>query len=140
VYKRQVKPKGPKNFIYAEFGGNGMALSFNYERRLLQKGVMSLNARAGFGYIPDFFGIPLGINVGLGKNHKKFEMGLGATMETFTTQDLGYYVFKAHMVPSLGFRLETDSHFFLRLALMSHYYFDTGKVLPGIGVSVGGCF
>jgi hypothetical protein len=101
---------------------------------------VSLQARAGFGYIPDFFSIPLGVNVALGKHRKKFEMGLGTTIETITTQDIGYYHFKAHLVPSIAYRYEASSHFFLRLALMSHYFFDTKEVLPGFGVSVGGCF
>lgn len=129
-----------KNFIYIEAGGAGMGLSHNYERTVFHKGVLSVNARAGFGILPERFSFPLGANITLGKYHKKFELGIGTTIENYTTQKEGYYKFQAHLVPSLAYRYESKGHFFLRFAVMSHYFFDDGKVLPGIGVSVGGCF
>lgn len=142
VKPAKVKPAGLKNFIYAELMGNAMTLSVNYERRILRKDLVSIRARAGFGYAADFFSIPFGVNVGLGKNRKQFEMGLGATAETITTQDQnnGYYHFDVHLVPSIGYRYEASNHFFIRLALVSHYFFDTNEILPGVGISLGGCF
>lgn len=134
------KSSGPKNFIYGEIMGNGMYYSHNYERTVFRKNTVSIQARGGFSILPDRFAFPIGANVALGKHHKKFEMGLGTTIENVTTQDLGYYEFKAHLVPSLAYRYEAEGHFFLRLALMSHYFFDSGEILPGFGISVGGCF
>lgn len=136
----RVKAKGPKNFIYMEIGGNGMFYSINYERTVFRKDLISVQARAGYGIVPDRFSFPIAANVALGRNHKKFEMGIGTTIENITTQDIGFYEFKAHLVPSIAYRYESDKHFFLRLALMSHYFFDSGEVLPGFGVSLGGMF
>lgn len=134
------KSSGKRNFIYGEILGNGMYFSNNYERTVFRKDNISIQARGGFGIMPDRFSFPIGANVALGKHRKKFEMGIGTTIENITTQDDGYYVYKAHLVPSLAYRYESADHFFLRLALMSHYFFDSGEILPGIGVSLGGCF
>jgi hypothetical protein len=135
------RPTGPKNFIYLEAGGTGLVLSHNYERTVFRKDEFSLQARAGFGMIPDNYFIPFGVNVAFGKHNKKFEMGLGACVENLTYDDAwDEDRFTVHMVPSMAFRLEAHNHFFLRLSLMSRYFFDSGELLPGIGVSVGGCF
>ncbi len=139
--KIRKKPSGPKNFIYLEAGGTGLVLSHNYERTVFRKDEFSLQARAGFGMIPNNYFIPFGVNVAFGKHTKKFELGLGACVENLTYDDAwDEDRFTVHMVPSMAFRLEASNHFFLRLALMSRYFFDTGELLPGIGVSVGGCF
>jgi hypothetical protein len=137
---KKTRPGGPKNFNYLELGGNGLIMSLNYERTVYRNDLISVQGRAGFGMIPNNLMIPFGANIAFGKHTKKFELGLGATAETFTDDDIDDMKFKVNLVPSMAFRLETNAHFFLRLGLMSHYFFDTGELLPCLGVSVGGCY
>jgi hypothetical protein len=140
--KKPVKKKarGPKNFLYIEAGGAGIALSHNYERTVYRNRLVSIQARAGVGALPNNVMIPFGANVTLGEHNKKFEMSVLAVAQNLLNADYYDNEFKWELVPSLAFRLESDSHFFLRLALMSHYFFETNEVMPGLGVSVGGCF
>ncbi len=138
--EREPRKKGPMNFTYLEIIGNGLWYSHNYERTVFRKNGVSVQARAGFGIIPDHYFIPFGANVGFGHRDKKFELGIGATAENFTNADPYDNSFKVNLVPSMGFRYESEGHFFLRLALLSHYFFDSGELLPAFGVSVGGCF
>ncbi|HNW88469.1 MAG TPA: hypothetical protein PKN48_02335 [Bacteroidales bacterium] len=127
--------KGPYNFFYFEALGSGLTYSFNYERTLIRKNSFSLQARGGYGFIGNLYSFPLGVNVTFGHATQKFEGGIYSTFESVLLER-----FNVNIVPEIAYRLETKDHFFLRLALMSHYVTKTGEILPGIGVSVGGCF
>jgi hypothetical protein len=138
--QRVKKPStGPKNFLYGELGGSGLAITHNYERTVFRKDIVSIQARAGFGMIPNSLMFPIGVNVALGKGMKKFEMGIGATIENLTDDNYDHETYKVNLVPSMALRVEKQ-HFFLKLSLMSHYFFESGELMPGIGVSLGGCF
>lgn len=136
-----------RNFIYMELLGSGLSYTYNYERTMYSNGLVGLQARAGFGLIARgmnmslqdmdglLYTVPIGVNVSVGKGRKKFEAALGATMENLTLGE-----FNINIVPGIAYRYESKSHFFLRLALMTHYVTTTNKLLPGIGVSLGGGF
>jgi hypothetical protein len=139
--KRKLVTQGPKNFIYLELAGGGMIYSNNYERTLYRKGILSIQARGGFGFFANRYSIPIGGNISLGHSRKKFEAGILATGE-----NLLFEKFNVNIVPSIAYRCESRRHFFLRLALMTHIVTGTdgdttpGKMIPGFGVSLGGCF
>jgi hypothetical protein len=146
--KKKLLNNGPKNAAYIEFGGNGIIYSFNYERTVFRKGIVNLQVRGGFGCTFQKYSIPLGANIALGTTRKKFEAGLTVTMNNFNrtsygdiySGDLHYNDFNVSIDPSIAFRLESNTHLFLRLALMTHYFPVTGGIMPGVGVSLGGCF
>jgi len=135
LQKKEKVKKGPYNFLYFEAGGPGLLYSFNYERTLFRKDIFSLQARAGYCIGVSSYAIPVGVNVAFGHATQKFEGGIYVAFE-----DIYPERFSTNLVPEIAYRLETEEHFFLRLALMSHYITRTGEILPGIGVSVGGCF
>lgn len=133
--KEEKVKKGPYNFFYFEALGSGLTYSFNYERTLVRKDIFSLQARAGYGFIGGLYSFPVGLNVTLGHASQKFEGGLYSTFERVLLEQ-----FNVNIVPEIAYRYEGSNHLFIRLALMSHYVTRTGEILPGIGVSVGGCF
>jgi len=133
--KEEKVKKGPYNFFYFEALGSGLTYSFNYERTIIRKDIFSLQARGGYGFFGNLYSFPVGVNVSFGHATQKFEAGIYSTFENVMMEE-----FNVNIVPELAYRLETKDHFFLRLAMMSHYVTKTGGILPGIGVSVGGCF
>jgi hypothetical protein len=145
---KKLQNNGPKNAAYMELGGNGILYSLNYERTVFRKGIVNIQARGGFGFTLRKYCIPLGANIALGTTRKKFEAGLTITMNNFNrdtyghinSDDIDFNAFNYSIDPSLAFRLESDAHFFLRLALMTHYFPVTGSIMPGVGISLGGCF
>ncbi len=146
--KRKLLNDGPKNAAYIEFAGNGFIYSLNYERTVFRKGIVNLQARAGMGFAASKYTIPLGMNLALGTGRRKFEMGVSCTLHNFN-RDSHFHVdryasnynnFNYSIDPSLAFRLETTSNFFLRLAVMTHYFPNSGAIMPGFGLSLGGCF
>ncbi len=132
--KKNIK-KGYYNFFYFEALGSGLTYSFNYERTVIRKNSFSLQARGGYGFIGNMYSFPVGVNVTFGHATQKFEAGIYSTFESVLLEK-----FNVNIVPELAYRLEAKNHFFLRLALMSHYLTTTGEIMPGLGVSVGGCF
>jgi len=72
-----------KNTVYAEFGGNGIDWSANYERQLGKK--PSLGVRAGIGYASSTeefrISIPIGVNYLFDISHQRsfIETGIGVT-------------------------------------------------------------
>ncbi|HNW69926.1 MAG TPA: hypothetical protein PKI01_05960 [Bacteroidales bacterium] len=133
--KEEKVKKGPYNFFYFEALGSGLTYSFNYERTIVRKDIFSLQARGGYGFFGNYYSFPIGVNVSFGHATQKFEAGIYSTFENLMMEE-----FNVNIVPELAYRLETKDHFFLRLAMMSHYVTKTGGILPGIGISVGGCF
>ncbi len=146
--KKKLLNDGPKNAAYIEFGGNGFIYSLNYERTVFRKGIVNIQARLGMGFAASKYTIPIGVNLALGTGRKKFEMGVSCTIHNFNRDshfhmhrnDADYNTFNFSIDPSLAFRLETTSNFFLRLAVMTHYFPNSGVLMPGLGVSLGGCF
>lgn len=138
------KPKKDhyRNFIYIEMAGNGGIFSANYERNVFHGRKIGLNARAGFGMLPEHYAFPVGVNLAIGDTPRKFEIGLGATFENFT-QNGGFGEsgdLNINVVPSLGIRIESQRHFFFRASAMCHYITTTGELWPGIGLAFGGAF
>lgn len=144
VTNKKVKKtaNGYKNYIYLEVLGSGMTYSNNYERTIFKKNALSINARAGFGMFAKFYAIPFGANITLGRSHKKFEAGIYTNFENLLFNDDSENTNDLNMniVPALAFRYESEGHFFLRLSVLSHIVTKTGEWLPGLGVSLGGCF
>jgi hypothetical protein len=140
--KKKLVNNGPKNFIYLELFGNGISYTHNYERTVFRKGIVNIQARGGCGFFARKYSFPLGANIALGTGRKKFEAGLTVTCNNFNNSR--HYEqddqFNMTIDPSLAFRLESRKHFFLRLAVMTHYFPITGDMLAGAGVSLGGCF
>jgi hypothetical protein len=138
------KPKSQhlRNFIYIEMAGNGGIYSTNYERTVFHSKKVSVNARAGFGILPEHYAFPIGANVTFSDTPRKFEIGLGATFENFT-QNGGFGEsgdLNINIVPSMGIRIESQRHFFFRAAAMCHYITTTRELWPGIGFAFGGAF
>jgi hypothetical protein len=147
-YKSANKSTEPYNMAYIEFAGNGMIYSMNYERRVYQKGGFNLQVRAGMGFTMQKYAFPVGVNIALGKARKKFETGVTFTMNNYNRNEHGridnydkdYNAMNFSIDPNLAFRVETRSHMFFRLSVLSHYFPITGGVSPGVGVSIGGWF
>ncbi|MEI6124576.1 MAG: hypothetical protein WCQ95_13210 [Bacteroidota bacterium] len=135
LVKKKVKPWGYKNYMYLELVGNGLVYSVNYERNVFQKGLASINARAGYGFTPNNYAFPVGVNVLLGKGTKKFEVGAYATFEDYLLNE-----FNVNFTPALAFRWVSREHFFLRLSVMGNIMASTGEIFPGFGLSIGGGF
>ncbi len=133
--KKKLKPWGYKNYIYLEIAGNSLVYSINYERSVFNRGIFSLQARAGYGFVGTNYAIPVGINVLLGRGTKKFEMGAYATFENYFLDE-----FNVNVVPAMAFRWVSQEHFMLRLSMMAHVVIGTGEVIPGFGISLGGGF
>ena len=145
--KQTTFAKGWKNFAYIELLGSGLSYTFNYERTFFSKKAINLNARGGFGLLMNpggfrsrinpvvLYTFPVGINMTVGRFRKKFEVGVLADMQSISSQ-----MFNLNIVPSVAYRFESRSHFFLRLGVMAHIFTDDGSVLPGLGVSLGGGF
>ena len=146
--KRKLLNEGPKNAAYIEYGGNGYLYSLNYERTIFRRGNVNIQARGGAGYAFKKFAVPLGANIVLGTTRKKFEAGITFTLNNFNRDSYGhidkysdnYNSLNLSIDPSLAFRLESYKHMFLRLAVMTHYFPISGGLMPGVGVSLGGCF
>jgi len=72
----------PPQAVFAELGGAGLLISFNYDARF-NKTADGLGWRLGLGYsfsdAPAFITIPVGLNYLVGNNGKYFEVGAGAT-------------------------------------------------------------
>ena len=133
--KKNVKPWGYKNYLYLEIAGTGLVYSINYERNVFEKGIVSLNARAGYGFTARSYAFPMGMNVLLGRGTKKFEAGVYATFENYLLNE-----FNINITPAMAFRWISREHFFLRLSVMSHIVIGTGEIVPGVGLSMGGGF
>lgn len=146
--KKNKVNKGPKNAVYIELGGNGMFYSLNYERTFFSKNIVNIQARAGVGYAAGKYAIPIGGNFTIGTSRKKFEAGLTCTLGNFNLNsehqinryDTGFDAFGITLDPSIAFRFESKQHLFLRFAVLTHYFPLSGGLLPGFGISVGGCF
>lgn len=144
-YAPKVSDDGPWNMAYIEFAGNGMLYTMNYERKVFQKGNVNIHVRGGMGFTMQKYAFPLGANIALGAARKKFEAGLTCTLNNFNRNHYGYIdrdenSFNMSIDPSIAFRLESRTHLFFRLAVMTHYFPITGGISPGAGVSVGGWF
>ncbi|MEI6766117.1 MAG: hypothetical protein WCM76_10780 [Bacteroidota bacterium] len=131
-----------RNFVYIEMAGNGGIYSTNYERTVYHGRKIGLNARAGFGILPEHYAFPIGVNLTIGDTPRKFEIGLGTTFENFTQN--GKFGesgdFNMNVVPSMGIRIESQHHFFFRASVMAHYIMTSSELWPGIGFAFGGAF
>ncbi len=81
----------PRQNVYVELGGNGLAFSGVYETRL-RKSADGIGVKLGLGgYTNDYekvITVPVGLNWLLTKDNKHFfEMGLGATFLHFDNKD-----------------------------------------------------
>lgn len=86
--KEDLLANTKRNTIYFELGGSGVAYSFNFDRILTKKRLMtsfSIGATC-FGKSNSFYrsqtnvGIPVSYNLIFGKKNHMFELGVGATL------------------------------------------------------------
>jgi hypothetical protein len=102
-----------KNMLYGEIGGNGLALSVNYERQLGIKPGLGLHI--GLGLAGDKPGIPLGADYLFDlENQKSFiEAGVGITLIELEAWDdknniaFDHNPYIATFIPSIGYRHHT---------------------------------
>lgn len=77
--EKDVIKSAALNKIYFELLGSGFGLSANYERKLWQDEIVTINARIGIGTAIFINALPiLGFNACLGKEQSKFEVGINA--------------------------------------------------------------
>lgn len=91
--KRQV--------VYAELLGSGVIGSVNYDFRL-KPGNDGSGMRVGFGYVPDVFVFPIGLNVVIGENRVAFEYGVGVSIAAFLKTKSGNQTFSTG-INNLGY-------------------------------------
>lgn len=135
------------NTAYFELGGNGLFISINYERQLLEKTPITLHVGAGiYGLANPHLTIPFGVKYLYGfKNNKSFlDLGFAAT---YSKADVALYAIIEHRdpnynntnywnyIPSVGYRQITKKNLMLRISfapVLNHNDF-----LPFLGFSIG---
>ncbi len=138
------------NSIYGGLVGNGLVLSIDYHRILVESDQFFIDANIGIGTHLLGMNLPHGINFNYGKKHH-LEIGFGGTYITSewmgsTTNNYVYY-------PLLGYRLqEPKGGFSLRVYANPIFYYgtendDSGvakpstlKIAPWGGVGLGVAF
>lgn len=146
------KVQQAKNIIYVEMGGTGGLGSINYERIIVQKGLLNIGTRIGmigYNYFdftnkfnPDF-NFPFSINGFYGQTHK-IEFGVGQTITSinhinttdYTTQRLT----NIHANLTIGYRFQ-KSEGGIVFGINYNPIFDHYKTFRSWGgVSVGYAF
>lgn len=129
--------------IFLEIAGSGGFGSFNYEKQFLKKDITEFTWRAGFSIAPidknNGFGLvfPLMVNILIGKNAHKLEMGLGQGI-TVTTKGQPFILGTA----LVGYRYQReDKKWFYRVTYtpLISYLVDF-QVQQWFGVSIGYTF
>lgn len=132
---KKSKEKFRQNTMYAQFLGNGIVLSANYERQLFKK--PGLSVHAGFGVCGETgfnwnnssrLTIPVGVNylLPLKKNNRFVDFGIGAT---YAKSDMQVYMLVDYrnsnyvntnywsFVPSISYRIHTPKHMMYRYGI-----------------------
>jgi|TARA_B100001750_G_scaffold168483_1_gene136920 hypothetical protein len=133
---------GQKNNVYAELGGAGYTMTFNYERMLTD----NILARAGYGSSEAQVArddkisfMPIGAAYLIGSGNHKYEVGGGMTMLQGTLEMRGEYIEDNSIFFGGGYRYQKGTGGFL-LSLKG-YYLSIGEFsAPWAGLSVGWTF
>jgi hypothetical protein len=127
-----------KNSTYFEVGGNGIVLSFNYERQLTKD--PGFGFRLGAGIVPLVgLSIPSGINylIKANKENSFMEVGFGITYLITDEKPLDN-VEKINFVPSIGYRRHSSRKRFFRINFTP--IINNSVVIPLVGISFGRVF
>ena len=135
----------PKNSLYFEVGGVGFApISLNYERQFILGDKTSLSIGGGISFTKyiqvggtiwinevQLF-VPIQLNLLLGKNRSKFEIGYGMP---FAIQKEGFPLFPAVYVLRLGYRFQPYEHgLFFRASINPSIVVYLPTLMGSIGV------
>ncbi len=139
-----------KNNIYFELGGNGLFLSMNYERPIIEKANIYGHLGVGmYGIKPTYLTIPFGINYLLKMKGPDnfFEFGIGATYTKAivklyaiveTEENTPTKVCYLNFVPSISYRWHTEKNFMYKISITP--IFNQFDGLPFAGFSIGKLF
>jgi len=134
---KQTQTTDYKNLIFGELGGNGGALSINYERYLTD--YLSLRAGIGTGIISFSASFPIMINYSY-KNLLEFGLGIvlftGAATGDFRIRFLNKKESGLLLSSVIGFKRITKSNIF-KLSLTPFYNPDGSKWGLSGGISFG---
>ena len=128
--------------VYAEFFGNGLGLSANFDCRFTKK-ENGFGFRAGLGFYPEtffnesFITIPLGINHLAGNGPHYFESGMGVTfipgVKVFGED--GYEASGVAFMPRVGYRYAQKKRGFLGRVFVSPLIAEGGiEFWMGLGL------
>ena len=127
-----LKKRDYKNAISLEVLGNGILLSLNYERTLLQENIYCLSSRFGISYFPklngfndDFQGpgFIFELTNSLGKSNKKIELGIGINAfnlyhkydeNIFINDKYEKFIF-LYTSPRIGYKYESPNRYIFRI-------------------------
>lgn len=139
-----------RNNIYLELGGNGIFLSLNYERKIIENANIYAHLGVGMYAIqPTYVTIPFGINYLLKvKGPNNFvEFGLGATYTKAIISLLGVVekndsepkgIKDLNFIPSISYRWHTKKNFMYKIGITP--IFNRYDSFPFFGFSVGKLF
>ena len=139
-----------RNTLEIGFGGTGLAISANYQRKLAIRPQYYMNAAIGVGTVPLSGGIviPHQISLNLGKWRSYLELGIAGIYWTGYSDASGYSerIYSYQLSPVIGYR----RHFFNRLVLRVYvnplfhisgeYYLENWSIIPYAGLSIGHAF
>lgn len=153
VFHAEAQTDFRKNTAYAQFLGNGIVLSANYERQLFKKPGLGIHAGIGICGEAGFYWngtsritIPVGLNYILPVNHNNrfIDFAIGAT---YSNSDMRVYMMVEHrdpnyknsnywsFVPSVSYRIQTKRNMMYKFGLSP--VINQYGLIPFIGFSVG---
>ena len=139
-----------KNNIDITFGGSGLVISANYNRKLLVRPEYYLNASMGIGTVPASGGmvLPHQLSFNLGKRESYLEMGIAGTFSTGTSDASGIIErqYSYQLSPIIGYRRYFFNSMVFR-AYLNPFIHIAGVhlikdyvVIPYAGLSLGHAF
>jgi hypothetical protein len=133
-----------RNTLYGEIGGNGLALSVNYERQIQNKPGLGWHVGVGLGEEKPC--IPLGVKylIGLGGQKSFIETGLGITLAEQDVLDEKYFFnttsdnpYGVAFVPTIGYRHHHKKYGLMWKVNYSPVFSRYRNVLLYYGVAIG---
>jgi len=137
----QFQEAAPRQNIYTELGGNGIAFNAMYETRL-KKAADGIGFKVGLGGFTSayekLFTLPLGVNWLLTKDNKHFfEMGFGATFlhydDKYDWGGGGNY--DPYPVDVAGLSIDAKNSVFGHMALGYRRQSENGGIMWGVAVT-----
>ena len=139
-----------QNNIYFQLGGNGLFLSMNYERPIIEKANIYGHVGVGmYGIQPTYLTIPFGFNylLKLKRANNFIEFGIGATytkaiVKLFaiveTEENTPTKVHYFNFIPSISYRWHTKGDFMYKIGATP--IFNQYDAFPFFGFSIGKLF
>lgn len=122
--------------IFIELGGQGLALTANYDSRFTNKRD-GLGGRVGIGYIASdgssLTTVPVSLNYLLGKDRRYFEIGLGATFVSSTLDGGSFFNFDNDEADATGSELIGTMSFAYRLQPVDSGFAFRAGITPIFG-------